>query len=104
MKLSIATLESEFVLFKQETPKTFENIKITIKEKDDQISDLRQRFASLESTNELLRNKGSDLQALLKKQNTFEKKINKMLTHTSNQKEDSDLQTPSTPDIVTKDN
>ena len=104
VKLSVATLESEFVLFKQETLKTFENIKITIKEKDDQISDLRQRVASLESTNELLRNEGSDLKSLLKKQSIFEKKINKLLTHTSNQKEDSDPQTPSTPDIVTKDN
>ena len=34
VKLLVAILESEFVLFKQETLKTFENIKITIKEKD----------------------------------------------------------------------
>ncbi|CAB4008714.1 Hypothetical predicted protein [Paramuricea clavata] len=85
VKHSVATLESEFVLFKQETLKIFENIKITMKEKDDEITELKQRVASLEATNELLQNEGNDYKLLIKKQNTLEKKV-KLLTHDNKQK------------------
>jgi cell division protein FtsB len=60
---------------KQETLKIFENIKITMKEKDDEITELKLRVASLEATNELLQNEGNDYKLLIKKQNTLEKKV-----------------------------
>ena len=72
-----------------------------MKEKDDEITELKQRVASLEATNELLQNEGNDYKLLIKKQNMLEKKV-KLLTHATKQKEDgtqnqTDQEAPTTP-------
>jgi hypothetical protein len=60
VKGTVANPECEFVLFKQETLKTLDNLNTKLQEKDNDITHLKQRVVSLETLNELLKNERMD--------------------------------------------
>lgn len=80
IKEVVATVESELVSLKQETAKQFNQINSLLKEKDNEILNLKSRIAALEATNGLLLNKNNDFKSLQGKQHLLEKKVNKLIT------------------------
>lgn len=69
VKNTIANMESEFVLFKEEVSKSFAEIQAMLNEKDQKIELLNNRIAFLEAVNDLV-----EKQQNIKKQIQFEKK------------------------------
>lgn len=65
---------------KQETAKQFDHINSLLKEKDNEIINLKSRIAALEATNGLLLNENNDFKSLQWKQHQLEKKVNKLIT------------------------
>jgi preprotein translocase subunit SecD len=76
VKNTVANVESEFILFKQEMYKSFAAVQATLKEKDQKIELLNKRINALEAINDLL-----NKQQNIKKQEEFENKLNKIEQH-----------------------
>jgi regulator of replication initiation timing len=64
----VANLETNFVSFKQDILKSYEEIKKDMKKKGDEIEILKKRITSLETLNELLQIENTDLTNISHKQ------------------------------------
>ncbi|CAB4030174.1 Hypothetical predicted protein [Paramuricea clavata] len=80
IKTNVANLETNFVSFKQDILKSYEEIKKDMKKKYDEIEILKKRITSLETLNELLQKDNADLTNISHKQKQLEKKVSNAIT------------------------
>jgi chromosome segregation ATPase len=83
----VANLEANFVSFKQDILKSYEEIKKDKKRKDDEIEILKKKITSLETLNELLQKENADLTNISHKQKQLEKKVSNAITLCKNLKQ-----------------
>lgn len=96
VKLNLASLESDFVSFKQHMTKTMEEMSAEIQHKDCQIKSLNERIASIEAT-QLLNDSAVTCGNLEKKVNNLTKQLNKVKdTHHQQDKSTSVSSCPTT--------
>ncbi|CAB3983756.1 Hypothetical predicted protein, partial [Paramuricea clavata] len=80
IKTNVPNLETNFVSFKQDILKSYEEIKKDMKKKDDEIEILKKRITILETLNELLQKENADLTNISHKQKQLEKKVSNAIT------------------------